>query len=290
MDAKTVAQRQRTRDRVLEEIHDQTGGEPMPGADIDDVAAKLGLGEEWREAHSYLLQSRLLDMRGPRLVSMTNHGVRYMEQLVLRRQEQRYKLLRAFYEAVNSRTEAVLLQQHLADVAKRVRVSQDDAELAWRWLKDEGLLESRGVLAWGITHAGVVEVEESVSSPQEATPHFPANVSNVYHTYHIGGSVGAIQSGADNTATFVQNVALGTDAVNAMAQLRAAAEQRSGEDREAAIELVDAIEEQSKAPRPKKALIKQCGEGLATTLKEIDVVSLVGIIMRGIEIAQSAAS
>jgi hypothetical protein len=290
MDGKTVAQRQRVRDLVLEEIHDQTGGEPMRFASIDEVAKKLGLGEDWREAHSYLLQSGYLEMRGPRLISMTNYGVRYMEDLVLKRQEQRYKLLRAFYDLVGSRTEAGVSDQQMTECAARVRVAKDDAMLAWQWLKNEGLLQQRTPVRWMITHDGVREIEDSVTSPQEATTHFPPDVSNTYHTYNISGPVGAIQSGSNNTATFVQNVALGTDAVNAMAQLRAAAESRDGDDREEALELVDAIEEEAKASKPKKALIKQCGEGLATKLKGIDVVSLVGIIMRGIEIAQSATS
>jgi hypothetical protein len=289
MDAKSVVLRQQMRNRVLEEIYDQTGGAAMRCASIDEVANKLGIGDEdWRDVHDYLLRSHFLDLRGPRLVSMTNGGARYVENLVLKRQEQRYKLLRAFYEKVESRTDAFISQQQMAECAARVRVPHADADLAWQWLKDEGLLEQKTVINWSITHDGVREVEQSVSAPQEATDHFPADVSNAYHVYNISGPVGAIQSGSGNTATFVQNVAVGNDALNAMAQLRAAAEKLSGTDREEALELVDTIEHQAKVPKPKKALIRQCGEGLATKLKEIDVAALMGLIMRGIEIAQSA--
>lgn len=291
MEAKSVARQREIRDRFMEEVYDQSGGDPMCWPDVDEVAQHLGLEyDEWRPVHTYLLRAGLLDSRGPRLVSMTTYGVDYVENMVLKRQEQRFKLLREIYEALEGSQSKVLPGKGFYECADAVRLARSEAEDAREWLYKQDLL--RGFDGEGgvqLTQSGVQEVERSLAHPNEATEHFPMSVvQNVTHNYQISGPVGALQSGSHNTATVVQNVAVGDSAMTALAQLRHAAEKLSGEDREEAIELVDTIEEQVRSRKPKKSVIKQCGEGLAGKIKEIDVVALVSLLLNAAQAASAA--
>lgn len=69
-------------------------------------------------------------------------------------------------------------------------------ESTYQYLRSEGLITNQG-----ITHLGVIEIEEALSNPNQPTEHFPAfNVVNNH--YHISGnSQTIVQTGNQNTAS-----------------------------------------------------------------------------------------
>ena len=117
------------------------------------------------------------------------------EEIVLMRQQNRYRLLRRFYEEVEGRTSTPV---DFWAFAKQEGLSPDEAEDALDYLTDEGLVEP---VAMGglrtLSHAGRREVEASVRSPATSTPHFPGTV---IATYHFHETVGVVQTGASSTA------------------------------------------------------------------------------------------
>ncbi|WP_437713055.1 hypothetical protein WMF45_45270 [Sorangium sp. So ce448] len=182
-----------------------------------------------------------------------------MRTTLEQREGWRYAILRTLYEASGG-------DQHryfsLVEIGEHVGVPPEERELAWQYLIGEGLIRSAGMgpdLLVFITHRGRVEIETSMKNPKDSTDHFRASV--IQHvTNNFSGPVGAVQTGSNNVANVTQNVS--TDVQVLLQQLRAHVDGLPDEKRGEAIELVDGLDEQAKAPKKSKAIIRALLAGL----------------------------
>lgn len=102
------------------------------------------------------------------------------------------------------------------EVGKAIGLSEfREVESIMHYLADEGLLEIQGFgddngPPIGLTHQGIVEIEQARTNPKQKTEHFPPMV-NIIHVQNMHGSqiqqgtVNSSQSQTNNT-TNVQNV------------------------------------------------------------------------------------
>ncbi len=90
----------------------------------------------------------------------------------LERQKQRYQMLREFYQQVGT-TECPV--KDFFGIAQRLGIDQEAAEEVLLYLEGESLLErmSQGE-AILIASKGLLEIEQSLSHPNESTEHFSA--------------------------------------------------------------------------------------------------------------------
>jgi hypothetical protein len=178
--------------------------------------------------------------------------------LLRKRQEHRYRFLRALYDATRGSTSAFLNMWELGESLDLSRQETNDVE---NYLGAERLLKP---MALGgeisITHAGVQEVEASIERPDDDTDHFSAAVINNFTTYH--GPV-IHQSGSRNVANGVQNNGVSGDQLSAvLATIRRLAASLKPEERDQALELVQVVDEESRSPQPKKAMLRTALKGL----------------------------
>jgi hypothetical protein len=200
--------------------------------------------------------------------------------MIQRKQEQRFALLRNVYDATGGRTSVSIDNEELTECGRRAGLDDSQTQAAEEWLTNEGLLEGVTLQSVSLTHQGVVEIEASMTDPEEPTDHFPASViQHVTNNYQINAPVGSIQTGSQNTANVTQSVAVGDEVMKHIVTLRQAANKLDADRREEALELVETIESEAQSSKPKKSVIRQCGEGLKTLLAPIDVVQIVAMIM-----------
>jgi hypothetical protein len=91
---------------------------------------------------------------------------------------QRLRFMRLLYEATEGDTMATLEPRQLGD---ELELSAAQTENLVQFLVDEGLVEWVTFGQLGITHRGVVEVEQALTKPNQPTQHFPpaVNIINV---------------------------------------------------------------------------------------------------------------
>lgn len=185
-----------------------------------------------------------------------------MESFIRKQQENGFQFLKEAYMRTKGDPQAMLQHADMAAIGARLQWSDDDLRGAVAWLKRKNLFEQVAADYYRITNEGHDEVEASETSP-DGTDNFAGDViRDVNMTYHISGPVGVVMTGSHNTATVSQALTQSNELQQHFAQLRQAAEALEGEARADAIELVDAIVDQSRSEKPKKALVKQYGEGL----------------------------
>lgn len=104
---------------------------------------------------------------------------------------------------------------------------------------------------YNLTHAGVREIEASITKPKEETEHFqPSTIMNFH------GPVGSVQSGAHNVAHVTQNISTDNSVKALIQQLHQHAAEVAPESREEAQELVKSIEEQVESGSLSRAKFK----------------------------------
>jgi hypothetical protein len=138
-----------------------------------------------------------------------------------------------------------------------------DIKEAARYLSEEGLLTVRddgGPNAYPrwpylyLTHKVIVEVEQSITSPTESTPHFPAPVIRNYNNYYA--SVGVVQTGHYSTAHSVQNIGVEfPEAFKQTESLRKKIKLLPSDSQEAATQLIGGLEEEFRLSQPRKARV-----------------------------------
>ncbi len=147
--------------------------------------------------------------------------------------------------------------------------SREETESIYDYLEGEGLVKAQALGgAIGITHAGIVEVEEALSEPQQPTQHFPANVISIGTM--IGG---AIQKDVQNST---QTVNFGPQETQSIGDFVAKLKQHLPQvplDNDAHLDAttqIATIELQLKAPKPNKTII---GESLRTVRNLLEGVA-----------------
>lgn len=102
-----------------------------------------------------------------------------MASIELQRQ-QRFEFLKCVYDVTGgSRLKHVSMWK----IGKEVALSRDETHRVCEFLTGEGLLK-HVTLGGGIaiTHEGVVEIEDALTNPEQATHYFPAvNIINIHH-------------------------------------------------------------------------------------------------------------
>jgi hypothetical protein len=130
------------------------------------------------------------------------------------KQRNRYLLLRKLYD-LSGGSERVNI--NFFDMAKEEGLSRDDAQDIYTYFWREELIGNRraggGV---SISHKGIVEIEQSISNPQQQTEHFPTTIVQHFNAPIFGG----IQTGGQHN---VQNNSISIDPSfdDAMAKLTA---------------------------------------------------------------------
>jgi len=181
------------------------------------------------------------------------------------KKQQRLRVLQALYEAVDGSSDSYCYSHEFFDGLKKEGMSFNDADAAFTWLIHEGLAARIASDMIGITHYGVREIEEAHDNPDDGTEHFtPAVIHQVQNFY---GTVGGVQTGSHNTQHIAQQFNAPANILQHFATLRAEAQKLPVEKRSEAIELVDAIEEQATAEKPKLARVKSYAEALGPLME-----------------------
>jgi hypothetical protein len=117
---------------------------------------------------------------------------------------QRWKFMRVLYEATGGDTFKTLNMRVLGD---ETQLSEQETGTLVEYLVHENLVEwaaMGGVIR--LAHRGVVEVEESLSTPTRATQHFPP-VVNILNVQTMVGS--QIQQGTSESSQSISKVEVG---------------------------------------------------------------------------------
>lgn len=182
---------------------------------------------------------------------------------VQEKQTRRYRVLRRLYDLTDGNEGR---GERFFDLADQEGLTREQAEEVLYYLKGEGLIR---LMATGpivaITHAGVVEVEDSIKDPQRPTEHFSASVIQYFN-----GAVGAVQNAANSTAHVTQAIGIdGAELMRLIEQLRPQLRpDLEDEQRREANELLDALEVEAKSSRPKGALLRAIGSRLPSFLMD----------------------
>lgn len=188
-------------------------------------------------------------------------------RIVQRKQERRYLMLLKLWEAVGGK-EGV--QVDYMEVARAASFETEEAKEIYKYFMNEGFFQNRRVV-WGVTlsHKAVIEVEQSISNPTGGTEHFSSTVIQ-----NFNAPVGSVQTGPHSTANVTQNFGSSASEVLALIpELRESLQALPPGDREEAIEIVDALEEEVQSPAPRKGRLKaflgQLGSFTANTASNV---------------------
>lgn len=166
----------------------------------------------------------------------------------LERQKQRYQMLRELYQRVGT-TECPV--KDFFGIAQHLGIDQEAAEEVLLYLEGESLLErmSQGE-AILIASKGLLEIEQSLSHPNESTEHFSTLTIHSYAPIHSIGadaaSVGVTQNSRENEAELLQLIDALQQSVSAL----------PSEQRQEASEYLEDLKAEVTAPNPKRSKLK----------------------------------
>ena len=110
------------------------------------------------------------------------------------------------------------------------------------------------MVPWGVTlsHRAIIEVENSITNPAKSTEHFPATIIQNFHA-----PIGSVQTGNQNIANVNQNIGQNfSEILDQLAILKNQFQNLPDDDREEAIEIIDAIEIEVQSEKPSKGKLK----------------------------------
>lgn len=202
-----------------------------------------------------------------------------MEKFIKDRQERGYRLLRDLFEVTRGNPRTMFRAGEVEQIGTDLKWSDRELTDAFDWLQTKQLVEQVADDYFRMTEQGHEEVEASVARPGQDTTSFAGDVINhVNTTFNITGPVAALMTGAHSTANVTQALTQNNAVMEHLAALRQAAEELEGDARDEALELVETINEQVAAERPKKGVLRSCGEGLRGLLKP-EMVPIVTTLM-----------
>lgn len=173
----------------------------------------------------------------------------------------RFILLQKLYQLLDGNERASYRAGTFYKELSDLGIATNDAQEAFVWLQREGLAKQMGMGTVAITHDGVREIEEAQDNPANGTDHFPlALIQNV----NFYGTVGGVQTGSDNTMNVAQQFNAPAAIIDHFATIRREIEKLPPDKKADAIELVDAMEAETKSEKPKLALITSFAASLAT--------------------------
>jgi hypothetical protein len=166
----------------------------------------------------------------------------------------RAKFMNTLYEAVDGNTLSYVMDE---EIWKSLGAPAQEMDPVVDYLSQQGLLERKtmgGHVA--ITHAGIMEVEQSRSEPDQSTEHFPAQ--NMIFGDIINSQISQGSPGSHQTGTFAFNNK--PDVAEFITQIKAKASEL-GLDAQTLQELrsdTDALQSQVDSGRPKAGIVKEC--------------------------------
>ena len=89
---------------------------------------------------------------------------------------QRWKLLKAIYDATDGKTENPV---ECYEIASSLGYSREATKELIKFLTDSHLVNDKSYGEVALSFLGVKEVEKMTKFPERATDHFPANISNM---------------------------------------------------------------------------------------------------------------
>lgn len=188
-------------------------------------------------------------------------------KIVQEKQRRRYLMLHKLWEAVDGREHKTV---DFMEVATQAGFSEEEAKEIYNYFTDEGFFANRRVV-WGVSlsHKAIIEIEQSITNPNRDTEHFPSTVIQ-----NFNGPVGSVQTGSHSVAYVTQNFgASASDVMNLIRELRQNLQTLPPDQRQEAIEVVDALEEEVQSPAPRKGRIKaflgQLGTFTANTASSV---------------------
>ena len=193
---------------------------------------------------------------------------------LLEKDKLRYQMLRRFYDASDGRSKQMI---YMATIANEAGIDEREAKGICEYLEAEGLIESLAdQWIFGITHAGIIEVESSIRQPEKATDHFSPQVIQYQHFY---GTVGAVQNGNNNTASVNQQLSLArSEAISLINQLRQELGEDSPGQKEEALALLNELENEAQKDQPSKTRVNAYLKPLVSFVREtsVNVIAEIG--------------
>ena len=172
------------------------------------------------------------------------------QQIVERKQKRRYKLLLALWEATDGRENKDV---DFLKVATGAEFDEEEASEIYNYFNSENLL-SNLTMGWGVnlSHRAIAEGENSVTNPQQSTEHFPSTVIQTFNA-----PVGSVLTGNHNVANVNQNIGQNfSEILEQLAILKTEFQSLPSDEREEAIEVIDAITVEVLSEKPSKGKIK----------------------------------
>lgn len=152
------------------------------------------------------------------------------------------------------------------ELAVSLQFGQETVERVVQYLVGEGLIRRQTVAHVGITHRGVVEVEEALSRPDEATRYFPPvniiNIHSVVGSQIQQGTIGGTQSQVQPPPDVGAIRSALTDIRRALSELNL--DEQSRKDLEADLATVDA---QLVSSRPNRVVVDKCMRSVKSVIE-----------------------
>jgi hypothetical protein len=179
-------------------------------------------------------------------------------QIVQRKQERRYLMLLKLWEAVDGKEYVTV---DFMEVAQKAGVAEDEAEEIYNYLWGEEMFgDRRPTWLVQLSHRAIVEIEQSLNYPERGTSHFPSTVIQ-----NFNAPVGSVHTGPNSSSNVTQHFGANvSEVVGLLNQLRSDFQSFPPEQKEEALEVVDALEEEIQSPTPRKGKIRAFLGQLAT--------------------------
>lgn len=181
-------------------------------------------------------------------------------------QRKRFQFLQKLYEDTNgSEFESI----NLSELGEKLGFSDSETDKTYDYLHAKGLIEDVDLGgSAGITHQGIVEVENALSKPDEPTSYFPP-INYIHVEQMIGSQIQQGKNQSSQVLTFNNNdleaiLKFVSDLRSQLSELKLNEEIRAEVTSD-----ITTIESQAKSPRPKSTIIKECLSSIKTILEGI---------------------
>jgi len=180
--------------------------------------------------------------------------------------KQRFLFLEKVYKETQGDTHCMVDTE---EIGQELGMDYLTSQRIAQYLIDEGLLEAMALGGGiGISHHGVLEVEEALSNPGRPTQHFlPINIINVQS---MNNSV--IQQGTKNST---QNVTISADNISDLKSFLSdfkseiAKMQLTVETQNELLAEIATLEAQTNSPKPKRSVIGETLKSLRSILEDV---------------------
>lgn len=172
------------------------------------------------------------------------------QQLVEQKQKRRYQLLLELWKAADGKEKFPI---SFNGIAEKNEFTSDEIDEIYNYLNSEGFFENATFGSQvSLSHSAIREMEKSLQDPSQPTEHFSATVIQ-----NFNAPVGAVQTGNHNIANVNQNIGHNfSEILEHLANLKKEFQVLPDEDREEAIEIVDALAVEVQSENPSRGKVK----------------------------------